>query len=223
MGAGVMSAENMARPQAGMTPAVKRGIWIGLLVVLLLAMFLSTKRVDSNSAEGAPAGAFSPAKWGQENFPKVQQAIEKRAVDAKTLAAAVQADPQAAVKKYGVATGTGSEVSVKFTGTAGKAEAGIYPVTVAGLPKDFLIRIQTGPAINGTDLRDAPGNIKFGQFTNQIDYQNAGAALNDQLKKQVLSKVDTANLTGKTVTVVGAFQLINPKGWLVTPAKLSVQ
>ena len=42
--------------------------------------------------------------------------------------------------------------------------------------------MQTGPAINGTDLRDAPGEIKFGQFTNQIEYQNAGAALNNAMK-----------------------------------------
>jgi predicted lipoprotein len=94
---------------------------------------------------------------------------------------------------------------------------------VAGVPSDLLIRVQTGPAINGTDLRDATGTISFGQFSNQIAYQNAGSALNDKLKQQVLSKIGTASLTGKTISVVGAFQLINPKGWLVTPATLSVQ
>jgi predicted lipoprotein len=94
---------------------------------------------------------------------------------------------------------------------------------VAGVPADLLIRVQTGPAINGTDLRDATGTITFGQFTNQIAYQNAASALNDQLKQKVLSKIGTSKLTGKTISVVGAFQLINPKGWLVTPATLSVQ
>ena len=43
------------------------------------------------------------------------------------------------------------------------------------------------------------------------------------MKKQVLAKIDAANLTGKTVAVVGAFHLINPKIWLVTPVKLEVQ
>jgi predicted lipoprotein len=43
------------------------------------------------------------------------------------------------------------------------------------------------------------------------------------MKKSVLAKVDAGNLQGKTITVVGAFELINPNGWLITPAKLSAQ
>jgi predicted lipoprotein len=157
-------------------------------------------------------------------YPKGQLAITTRGGPATTLAAAIAADPTAAGKKYGVdAGGIGPEMSVSFTGVVGRGTGGVYPVKVTGVPKDLLIRIQTGPAINGTDLRDAPGTIAFGQFVNQIDYQNAGAALNDQLKQQVLSKVDPAHLAGKTVSVVGAFQLVNPKGWLVTPVKVDIR
>jgi predicted lipoprotein len=202
----------------------KRVMGLGALVVLLVAMALSTKVVDTKAAAaGSTTQEFSASAWGKENFPKVQEAISKRAVEASTLAAAVASNPSAAGKKYGVDAGIGPEVSVKFSGVVGKGDAGIYPVKVAGVPKELLVRMQTGPAINGTDLRDAPGTVKFGQFTNQIDYQNAAAALNNQLKTQVLAKVGTSNLTGKKVSVVGAFQLINPQAWLVTPAKLTVQ
>jgi predicted lipoprotein len=202
----------------------KRVIGLGALVVLLGAMALSTKVVDTKAAAaGSTTQQFSASAWGKENFPKVQEAISKRAVEASTLAPAVASNPSAAGKKYGVDAGIGPEVSVKFSGVVGKGDAGIYPVKVAGLPKGLLVRMQTGPAINGTDLRDAPGTIKFGQFTNQIDYQNAAAALNNELKTQVLAKVGTSNLTGKKVSVVGAFQLINPQAWLVTPARLTVQ
>lgn len=110
-----------------------------------------------------------------------------------------------------------------FTGVVGEGQSGIYEVTVDGVPDDLLIRVQTGPAINGTDLRDATGDITFGQFTNQIDFQNAASALNDELKKTVLADVDTTNLTGKTIEVTGAFTLVNPAAWLVTPVELSVQ
>jgi predicted lipoprotein len=85
------------------------------------------------------------------------------------------------------------------------------------------LRVQTGPAINGTDVRDATGTIDFSQFTNQIDYQNAGSSLNNEVKKQVLAKVDTAKLTGKTISVVGVFQLVVPNSWLITPVSLQVQ
>jgi ABC-type branched-subunit amino acid transport system ATPase component len=58
--------------------------------------------------------------------------------------------------------------------------------------------VQTGPAINGTDLRDATGTIEFGQFTNQIEYQDAGSAINNEMKKAVLAGLDPSALTGKT-------------------------
>jgi len=85
------------------------------------------------------------------------------------------------------------------------------------------LRVQTGPALNGTEVRDATGTVAFGQFTNQIDYQDAGSALNNEVKAQALGTLDRDTLTGKKVDVVGVFQLINPSSWLVTPVRLGVQ
>ena len=55
----------------------------------------------------------------------------------------------------------------------------IFDRAVPGLPETLRIRVQTGPAINGTDLRD--------------------------------------------VTATGAFTLLNPKMWLITPIAFEVQ
>lgn len=205
------------------SPVGKRVILAIVIVLVLVLMGFGTKVVSSSSAAANSKGDFSAAAYGKKEFPKVQANIEKRAVPADELATAIASDQTAAAKKYGVEATTGPELSVSFTGVAGAPQDGIYPVTVEGVPPTTVIRVQTGPAINGTELRDATGKIKFGQFTNQIDYQNAGAALNNQMKKSVLAKVDAAHLQGKTVTVVGVFPLINPNGWLVTPAKLSVK
>ncbi len=206
-----------------LTPVARRIITATAIIVVIASMALGTKVVKIGSAAAEVPGTFAPAAYGKKEFPKLQAAIEKRAVDAATFASAMAADQAAAVKKYGVEAGTGPEISISFTGVAGTGDSGIYPVTVQGVPSSILIRVQTGPAINGTDLRDATGTIQFGQFTNQIDYQNAGAAINDEMKKEVLSKIDTAHLAGKTISVVGVFQLINPNGWLVTPVKLTVK
>lgn len=212
-----------ARPtRRTLSPRTARALRIGVPVVVLVAMGLGTKVVDGDSAVSAGPVKFSAATYGGATFPKVAAAIEKKAVPAATLAGALTADAAAATKKYGVPGGSGPEFAVKLTGVVGKGEAGVYPVTVAGVPKDLLIRVQTGPAINGTDLRDATGTITFGQFVNQIEYQNAAAALNTEMKKKVLAKVGTADLSGRTISVTGAFQLINPKGWLLTPSKLTV-
>jgi Predicted periplasmic lipoprotein len=217
------AAGTRQRP-APKSPVVKRVIVAVAVVVVLVLLALGTKVVNNNSVLAKGDAGFSAQSYGKAEFPKVQKQIEDRAVPAETLAAAIAKDQTAAGTKYGVPGTTGPEMSVSLTGVvSGKAVDGIYPITVAGLPKSLVIRVQTGPAINGTDLRDATGKITFGQFTNQIDYQNAGSALNNQMKKSVLSKIDAANLQGKTVELVGAFTLINPNGWLITPAKLVVK
>ena len=78
-------------------------------------------------------------------------------------------------------------------------------------------------AIDGTDLRDAPGDIAFGAFKNQIEYQDAGSGINRAMAAEVLAPIDTTALAGKQVTVTGAFRLINPSNWLITPVALEVQ
>jgi predicted lipoprotein len=199
-------------------------------LALIAAMALDTKVVKIGSAADIAPNTFSPAAFGASEFPKVKSAIEERAVSVVTLAAAVAQDKDAAAKQYGlepsksgVEASTGAEICVKFTGVAAKGQSGEYAFKIEGVPDTLVIRVQTGPAIYGTDLRDATGTISFGQFVNQIDYQNAGSALNREMKKQILSKVDTAALNGKTVAIVGAFKLTNPNNWLITPVKLDVQ
>jgi predicted lipoprotein len=43
------------------------------------------------------------------------------------------------------------------------------------------------------------------------------------LKTEVLAKIDNSALTGKTIALVGAFKLVNPKSWLITPVALEVK
>ncbi len=220
-----MSVRSEAAPRRRANPRSRAAILSAGVVILIAAMALDTKVVKIGSPADAQPNAFSPAEFGKSEFPKVQSGVEGRAVDAATFIAAVAKDKDAAAKQYGVPTpaGIGVEISVKFTGVAGTAASGVYPVQIDGAPSTLRVRVQTGPAINGTDLRDATGSISFGQFVNQIDYQNAGSALNKEMKQLVLSKIDTAALSGKTISVVGVFTLINPNNWLVTPVELSVK
>lgn len=207
------------RPRKGRGTVVA----IGIAVVLVGAMALDTKVVPIGSELAVGDDGFSAETFGAEQFPIIQESVEARAVEAVTLAAAIAEDKAAAGEKYGVAAGIGPVIPITFTGIVGEGSSGIYAVDVEGVPDELTIRVQTGPAINGTDLRDATGDIEFGQFTNQIEYQNAGAAINDAMKAQVLVDIHTDDLTGKTLSVTGVFKLINPKNWFVTPVRLSVQ
>jgi predicted lipoprotein len=208
-----------ARPRASR----RRLILAGVAILVLAGIAFDTKVVRIGSEQDAAEAGFNPESFGEKSFPTVKDSITSRAVDAAALSQAIAADKAAAAKQYGVAAGIGSVFPVKFTGVVGEGKSGIYNVAVDGLAGDTKIRLQTGQAINGTDLRDASGEIKFGQFKNQIEFQNAGAAINTAMKKAVLANVDAANLSGKTVSVTGAFTLVNPKNWLVTPVEISVQ
>ncbi len=217
-----MSTQSDTKPDISAKP--KRGLLLTAVAALLLvgAIALDTKFVTIGSEHDVRAEVFSPETFGASEFPKTQASIEERAVDAKTLAEAILANKADAGKKYGVGA-VGPVIPITFTGVAGEAKSGIYTVAADGLPEGITIRVQTGPAINGTELRDATGTIVFGQFTNQIEYQDAGSALNNEMKRQVLAGIDTKTLTGKTITVTGVFKLVNPKNWLVTPVRIKVQ
>ena len=194
-----------------------------LAALAAVGLALDTTVVRVGSQADVRQQAFSPDRYGQKEFPRIQAFIQERAVDASTLAAAVLADKAAAAKTYGTATSSGAIIPVRFSGTAGEAKSGIYAIAVEGVPPEIRVRVQTGPAINGTELRDAPGDIAFGQFKNQIEYQDAGSGINRAMKAAVLDPLDPSRLSGKKVEVVGAFRLINPKNWLVTPVAVTVQ
>lgn len=201
----------------------KRRVVLGVFAVAVLAAMAWDTTVVEIGEEAELAGGFSADTYGGEQFPDIQASVEERAVEAGELATAILEDSTAAGERYGVGEGFGPVVPVSLTGVAGEARSGVYTVDADGVPDDITIRVQTGPAINGTDLRDATGEISFGEFTNQIEYQDAGASINEAMKQAALSDIDTADLDGKTLAVTGVFKLINPRNWLVTPVTMEVQ
>jgi hypothetical protein len=181
--------------RAGHAPRRHTGrILAVVLTVLAVILVITGTKVVPDGQEPAAAKEFDKTTYGAETFPDIQKGIEEKAVPAPELARALQDDPDATAEEN----------------------------DVPDMPEDITVRLQTGPAINGTELRDATGTLEFGQFKNQIEYQDAGAALNEEMKKQVLDPVDIDSLEGKEITVTGAFTAINPEGWLVTPSSLEV-
>lgn len=216
----------MTQSPAPKAPAPsRRGLFAAaaLSVIVLAGMALDTTVVHIGSDADIRAQAFSPDSYGVGEFPRIAEFVKGKAVDAATLAPAVLADKKAAAEQYGTAASTGAILFTTLTGVVGEGKSGVFTVQAEGVPADITVRVQTGPAINGTDLRDAPGDIAFGQFKNQIEYQNAGSGINRAMKAAVLDAIDTASLTGRTITVTGAFRLINPKNWMITPVEMSVE
>ena len=192
-------------------------------VVLVTAMALSTEvRSTEAAAQQAAAATFNPQAWATENYPRQAEAITASAVDLAQLLSEVAADPEAAGTRYGHKTGATSPYTypVKTTGTAGAVQGTFLALDVPGLPAGTTARVQIGPAITGTAVRDATGTVEFGQFTNQVDYAAAGTALNDQVRTTALAGIDPAALTGRQVSVVGAVSLLTPTSIAITPVQL---
>lgn len=209
---------------APVAPRSRRpGIVAGLLLLaLVVTMALSTTYRSASAPVPGEQKKFDPAAYGKENYlSKVRPAIEEEPVDLATLVPLINQDPEAAGEKYGTREGTSPfAYSVTLTGTAGKPESGLLPVTVPGLPKGTRVSVQIGPAINGTTLRDASGLVTFNDFVNQVEFSNAATALNTEMKADLLEGLDVATLVGKQVTVVGAIAPLNPEVITVTPVSI---
>lgn len=200
----------------------KQKLLIAMLLVLFGLMLLDTKFVSLESQAALQNAAFDPERYGKQTFPRIQDFVAKRAATADVLAETISTDKKAAIAAHGTPASIGAVMAVTLSGVAGNGTSGIFDLAVPDIPKDIRIRVQTGPAINGTELRDVPGDISFGAFKNQIEYQNAGAGINRAMSAAVLKDLDRDNLTGKTLAVTGVFTLINPKSWLITPVQLEV-
>jgi len=193
------------------------------VLVLLGAIALDTKVVTIGGDGDLRQQAFDPDRFGRDEFPRIRDFVIDQAPDAALLAEELEADKTAATTAYGTMSGAFPVMTVTFTGSVGEGASGIFSVDVPDLPDGLMIRVQTGPAINGTELRDIVGDIDFGDFTNQIEYQNAGAGINRAMAAEILADLDRDALSGKTISVTGAFTLINPNNWLVTPVALKVE
>ncbi len=213
----------MTGTASGRKPSKRKVVLAITVVALLGAMALDTKVVQIGSGEDVRQQAFNPDRFGQSEFPRIRDIVAQRAPDAVTLAAALAADKKAAIATYGTMAGGFAVMPVTLTGRVGDGASGIFGLTVDGLPEGLTIRVQTGPAINGTELRDISGDIAFGAFKNQIEYQDAGAGINRAMAADQLGDLDRDTLSGKTVQVTGAFTMINPKSWLITPVAIEVQ
>ncbi|MGW0948322.1 DUF2291 family protein [Streptomyces sp. NPDC002623] len=191
------------------------------LVVLVVAIGATTTYRSDSEATAGVKPKFDAAKYGADTYEaKVVPAIKKNAVEITTLHQAMAADAAAAGRTYGHRAGTGPySYAVTLTGTAGEARSGLLQVTVPGLDKT-RVSVQIGPAINGAALRDAPGFITFGQFTNQVDYADAATALNTEMKAKLLKSFDPAAVKGKTITVTGAMTPLTADLLTITPISI---
>src|SRR5699024_11089286 len=108
-----------------------------------------------------PEEQFDAETFGAEHFSEVQEDVVSSAVPASELADAINADQQAAVSDYANPSRGGPVYTVTFSGPVSGGYAGRYTIEVEDVPDDLTVRVQTGPAINGNELRDVTGTMPY--------------------------------------------------------------
>ena len=92
----------------------------------------------------------------------------------------------------------------KIVASNTQSRAATIDVDVDGDGKADL-RVQIGPAMRGTALRDALDFVDFNAFKNQIDFAQFGKSFNTYVNTTVLSKLPREELDGSTVKLLGAY------------------
>ena len=203
---------------------------LGLVPACTIVRHGTGGSAEESSAQKAAANEDFDAKaYVKTNWAtKVEPEMAANAVDLKEILAALKKDPEAAQKKYGrrkdetavfnfLVKGTETIKSVN-TGSA----AGVLELDLANPSGGGGVKLQIGPVIKSSAIRDGLEFIHFGDFTNQLDFANISKELNFYVRDNVVSGIKWTGLAGKRVAFVGAFAEDPTGAVLITPVKISV-
>jgi predicted lipoprotein len=211
----------MLQPASKMKARRNLFIALGIIVVLIIAMILSTKFLTPEELAAVGPKKFDAKQTASDLWSKAQKEIPNNAQPLGEVVPAMQKDLKAAATKYkAVSPAEGAyDFPVKFDGTVTDASADSLRLSVPGVPKETVVVVPLTTAINGSAVRDATG-FKFGDAPGQTDYQFVADELKKLMQEQVKSGVsDPASLKGKKVSGTGVVVVLSPSGAPPPPAK----
>ena len=154
--------------------------------------------------------------------------LAERAQDAALIISELEHNAISAAEKYGHGeTGRPPSFLIKGKGRIASVDtvsrAGTVDLDLA--PPDGItdLRVQIGPVIRGTALRDALPFVTFNMFDNQLEHAAVSRELHNLVGDSVLSEVDGRMRKGATISFEGAFTWREDGPVLVTPVSLILQ
>lgn len=182
--------------------------------VLALSGCKIVKTPSAEEAAEAATGGFNPDRMVAEIWDgKVLPYLDKKAGPFQEVAALAASNLEAAGAKYGHKEKQGSapwtfaaRLSGAIVAAETKSRSAYVEVDVDGDGKADA-RVQIGPAIRGTAIRDSLDFVNFNEFKNQIEWAQYGKSFNTHVSGLVLEKLSRDALVGKKVEAVGAYPL----------------
>ncbi|PDT45126.1 DUF2291 family protein [Sinorhizobium fredii] len=186
-----------------------------VIVVAAMVALAGCKIIKTPTAEEAAqsaTGGFDPDRMvGGIWDSKVVPYLDKKAGPFTEVAALAARNLEAAGAKYGHKEKQGSApwtFAARLSGTIVKAETksrSAYVEVDADGDAKADARVQIGPAIRGTAIRDSLDFVNFNEFKNQIEWAQYGKAFNTHVNGLVLEKLSRDQLVGKKLDAVGAY------------------
>jgi predicted lipoprotein len=196
----------------------------GVALSLLVACKLATVRpLPSSSAASTVSGSFDASAYVESVWrSRVLPTVERDATDCADLLLSLKGDPEGTARRLGrgphgpayfLVKGEGRVVSVDR-----RSRTGLMGLAVGRSGAEADVWLQIGPVIQGMAIRDAVGFIGFDQFVNQLDYADAGNALNQHVLDTVVKGLDAGGAKGSLVSFAGA--LTAGERVVITPVRL---
>lgn len=199
-------------------------------LALAASLVSGCKIIKNPTAEEIAAAKFDPTRrvaeiWDAQVLPY----LDGKAAPLTEVVEASASDATAAGAKYGNPDKQANSpwtFAVKIDGTivaaATESRAATIDVDVDADGKADA-KVQIGPAIRGTALRDSFDFVNFNDFKNQIEWAQFGKALNQHVDEGLLQALPRDALVGKTVSITGAYPMRSGDTLpLVTPARITV-
>jgi predicted lipoprotein len=175
--------------------------------------------------------SFDAAQYVEQQWPNVvEPLLQNNAADLATLLAAIAQDPGAAAERYGPSHQSGARQFV-VKGRALVAQADLKSplgLLTLGFPDSpglasQKVQLLTGPLVISTALRDVMPDMTLNSFTNQTQYADVAAALNNHALKLAYAATPAASLAGKRIQFTGVFSLQSPSSIRIVPVALTVE
>jgi predicted lipoprotein len=192
-----------------LSPSRFRLIAGAVLAVLVVLMVLNTRFLTPAEVAAIAPKPFDPVQSAADVWTRAQNDLPAQAAPAGEVIPAFQSDIKAAAAQYKAVSPAENayDFPVTVTGTVTEASSTSMRLQVPGVPAETPVIVPLSTALNGTVVRDVMG-FKFADAPGQTQFQYVGDELKKLMQAEVQTLGDPAALQGKTVTVVGAVNVV---------------
>lgn len=183
------------------------------------------KGVYFSNSEDFDVNAFVNDIWDNQLFSY----YDEKNQDAVTVLEDIRKDVNEAGENYGFgSSGQGSTWSFVIYGKGKVMEVdqesrqGFLSVDLEPYDGKPDLKLQIGPIVKGTAIRDTIESIKLSDFANQVLFASISKAFNERTLKDVIGKLDMTTIKDQEITFLGAFTYISADEVLVTPVRVEV-